>query len=455
MTYSAIIIGAGDRGTVYGNYALSHPDKLDIIAVAEPDSGRLHKFSTIHGIAPENQYHTWDAILEQKIADIAIITTPDHLHYDPAMRALELGYHIFLEKPMAPTEHQCRKLTDAAEKYGKVLQVGHVLRFTHFFSTIHQLITSKKIGDLVTISLRENVSYYHYAHSYIRGNWHNREASSPMILAKSCHDLDLLHWLTGSIPVSLNSYGSQLYFGKSNQPVGAPARCTDGCPVSDECLYYAPRIYLDIIPILHVARKGGGLMEKIITALVLKFPQLKHLPVFNRVNAYNGWPVSVISTDPSLEARRKALEEGPYGRCVYAIDDHNVVDHQVVALEFENKVTATFTLHGHSSEEGRSIRVDGTRATLIGEFKQSGNELFLVDSLTNEKQYLIREGILSGHGGGDEHIMQAFLENLEHGTNKDADARTALTSHLMAFAVDRSRLSQEQINFKEYLGQVE
>jgi predicted dehydrogenase len=453
MSYSAIVIGAGDRGTVYGNYAISYPNRLDIIAVAEPDDERREKFSVIHKISPRQQYTSWESILEEKLADIAIITTPDHLHFDPAMKALELGYHIFLEKPMAPTEQQCRELTDTAEMYGRVLQVGHVLRFTHFFSTIHQLINSKRIGELVTISLRENVSYYHYAHSYIRGNWHNREASSPMILAKSCHDLDLLYWLTGSIPASLSSYGSQLYFGKSNQPAGAPERCTDGCPVANSCLYYAPRIYLDIVPILHVAKKGGGLVERVITTLVLKFPGLKRFPVFNRVNAYSGWPVSVISTDTSLQARRYALETGPYGRCVYDVEDHNVVDHQVVVLEFENKVTATFTLHGHSSEEGRSIRVDGTRGTLIGEFKQSGNELFLVDSLTNEKQYLIKEGILSGHGGGDENIMHAFVDHLDHGITNEVDARTALTSHLMAFAVDRSRLTGERIDFKIYTEQ--
>ena len=193
---------------------------------------------------------------------------------------------------------------ETARKRGKVLSVCHVLRYTPFFSKIKELLDKGCIGRLISIQHNENVGYWHYAHSFVRGNWRNSEDSSPMILAKSCHDMDIMLWLAGADCRSISSYGSLTHFKSENAPEGAPYRCMDGCPVQNECPYYAPRLYL---------------------------------------TENTSWPTSVISADTGIEARTKALREGPYGRCVYRCDN-NVVDHQVVAIEFKNDVTAVFTM---------------------------------------------------------------------------------------------------------------
>jgi predicted dehydrogenase len=366
----AIVIGAGDRGAdIYGNYALRHPNGIKFVAVAEPVEERRNIFKQKHEISEDNCFTTWEEVLaKEKFADIAVITTQDKMHFEPAILALERGYDVLLEKPMAVSIEECKKLVEVAEKTGKILQIGHVLRYNEFFSKIKKLISSGKIGKIANISLRENVSSFHYAHSYIRGNWRNREETSPMILAKSCHDLDILYWFVGTKVKKINSFGSQTFFGKHNQPEGAPDRCVEGCPISDSCLYYAPRIYIDIEPLLQASSKGGHGFKKFMSKTILRYPKLKRLSIFKKVREYNGWPVSVISTDLSYEGKMKALKETNFGKCVYAIDDHTVVDHQVVNIEFENKVTASFILHGFSYEEGRTLRIDGTKGTIIGEF---------------------------------------------------------------------------------------
>ena len=451
---NAILIGAGARGAdTYGEYALGHPDEIEFVAVAEPIDTRRNLFVEKHQIPQDKSFTSWEKLLElDKIAEIAIIATQDQMHAEPAIQALEKGYDVLLEKPMATSVDKCKKLVEVSEKTGKLLFVCHVCRYTEFYSSIHSLIKSGRIGEVVNISLRENVSSFHYAHSYIRGHWHNREKTSPMILAKSCHDMDILFWLIGSSSKRISSFGSQTHFGRENQPKGAPDRCTDGCPVSDSCLYYAPRIYIDIEPLLQVSSKGGTLFEKFISKSVLKYPKLKRFYPFNKINQVEEWPVSTITNDFSLEGRMKALRETNYGRCVYAMEDHNVVDHQVVNIEFENKVTATFTLHGFSHEEGRTLRIDGTRGTIIGDFLFSGDTIRLMDAYTGKEEIIRKTGIISGHSGGDERLIKSFLQTVRERGNQHSltDARSALESHLMAFAADKARLENKVVEMDKF-----
>ena len=216
---------------------------------------------------------------------------------------------------MAITIDDSIQLVQQAEASGCILQICHVLRYTKFYSKIHDVIRSGEIGDIVNISMQENVSYYHYAHSFIRGNWRNREQSNPMILSKCCHDLDLLYWYVKEDPAKVSSFGSLSHFGMTNAPPNVPERCTDGCRVADTCQYYAPKIYLDIVPLLHETVKYGGKMKREIARFGFKFPKLKRFPPFKQIDQYSGWPVSVISNDPSRDARLSALQKGPYGRC--------------------------------------------------------------------------------------------------------------------------------------------
>ena len=448
----AIVIGAGDRGAdIYGNYALRHPNEINFVAVAEPIEERRNIFKQKHEINEENCFTTWEDILaKEKFADIAVITTQDKMHFEPAILAMERGYDVLLEKPMAVSIEDCKKLVEVSEKAGKILQIGHVLRYTVFFSKIKEIISSGKIGKVANISLRENVSSFHYAHSYIRGHWRNREKTSPMILAKSCHDLDILYWFIGSKTKKISSFGSQIFFGKHNQPEGAPDRCVEGCPISDSCLYYAPRIYIDIEPLLQALSKGGPTFDKIMSKMILRFPKLKNHSIFKKARDYNGWPVNVISEDLSYEGKIRALKETNYGKCVYAIYDHTVVDHQVVNIEFENKVTAVFSLHGFSHEEGRTLRIDGTKGTIIGEFLISGEKIKLFDAHSGKETLIHQAGIISGHGGGDDRLMAAFIHSVKT-QNKEAlsEAREALESHLMAFAADISRTEERIVEMKE------
>jgi predicted dehydrogenase len=346
---------------------------------------------------------------------------------------------------MATTVDGCERLVQVARESGRLLQVCHVLRYTAFFSAIHRLIVSGRLGRVVTVEQRENVSYWHMAHSYVRGNWRRADASSPMILAKCCHDLDILYWYLGPC-AQLSSVGSLLHFRPENAPPGAPLRCTDGCPHESECPWFAPRLYLDLIPLLRMACHSTSAVERMGASLALGHPRLTRwarrlLPPVDRALDYRGWPLSALSEDTSLAARRRALESGPYGRCVYRCDN-DAVDHQIVNMQFESGASAALVMHGHSHREGRTLRIDGTRATLRGEFYPYRQEIEIHDHLTGavERIDLPRPSPTStGHGGGDDGLMDAFCRAVREGDGSLTTARESLESHLMAFAAERAR----------------
>jgi predicted dehydrogenase len=457
---SAVLCGAGDRGKdVYGVYALQHPNDIEFIAVAEPNSVRRNDFAYAHNILQEKRFKSWEELLtEPKIADVAFITTQDQLHAQPALKALEMGYHVLLEKPMATTLDECVLLTKKSNEYGLELRIAHVLQYTPFFLAIKNSILNGDVGEVITIDLRENVSYYHYAHSFVRGNWNNLAKSSPMILAKSCHDMDLLYWLVDAPVKYVSSFGSLSHFRAENAPTGATERCI-GCPASQNCKYYAPRIYLDIVPLLRTASKSKKIKERFAVKLALNNPTLfarlrKIIPSSRRITEYDGWPVSTITDDLSRKGKLNALKTTDYGRCVY-MSDNDVVDHQVVNFEFENGVTSTFTMHGFSHEEGRTIRIDGTTGTIIGEFLASGTKLKLYNHLTGKETDLMNTRAdtdpESGHGGGDRGLMDSFIKFLQTGVIMDSftNASASLESHILAFVAEDARLKKKVIYMDE------
>ncbi|MHA2055678.1 MAG: Gfo/Idh/MocA family protein, partial [Candidatus Hodarchaeales archaeon] len=392
---TAVVIGAGNRGKdVYGQYALLNPDEITFVGVAEPNDIRRADFAEKHEIPESNCFTSWEELLNtSKIAEVAFITTQDQLHTAPALKALDLGYKVLLEKPMATKLDECVQLAQKSKNLGLELRIAHVLRYTKFFQTISELINAGKIGDVITIDLRENVSYYHYAHSFVRGNWNNSEKSSPMILAKSCHDLDILFWLVGSRAKTISSFGNLLHFKPENAPVGATQRCLDGCLAVSKCKYYAPRIYIEIIPFLRIASNSHSRKIRLISNIALHHRKLfsllkKIIPSFKEVENYKGWPVSVITDDLTLSGKWEALKRSNYGKCVY-FSDNDVVDHQVVIINFDNGVTATFTMHGFSHDEGRTIRVDGTIGTIIGEFLSTKTKLVFYDHLKGTEDIIL------------------------------------------------------------------
>jgi predicted dehydrogenase len=435
-----VLVGAGARGKdAYGRWIARNRAQAKLLAVAEPRDTRREQCAAQHGIPKSMRFADWRELFARgKLADACIVATQDHDHVEPALAAMAAGYHVLLEKPMAPTEAECRGLVEASEATGVTLRICHVLRYTRFFSAIKTAVESGMLGQIATIRHSENVSYWHYAHSYVRGNWRNTAEASPLILAKSCHDLDILCWIAGAPPRAVQSFGSQEYFRADKAPSGAPLRCTDGCPHQEGCPWYAPRMYVNGTPVL----KNVGLSRGSFLGLLARFFGTEP---FDRLWDWKEWPAATISDDLSRGARLEALRTGPYGRCVYRCDN-DVVDRQVVSMQFDSGVVATFTLHGHSYHEGRQIRIDGSAGSLEGEFGLAGEELTFFDHRRGGRKVLWRSrNPFKGHGGGDERLMEDFTAQIGSAPRgagvpgARGSARAALQSHLLCFAAERSR----------------
>jgi predicted dehydrogenase len=455
-----LLFGAGARGAdSYGPYALQHPDELQFVAVAEPLAVRRERFAQAHHIPPERCFETWEAALQAgRIADVVFNCTQDQVHFASGMAALQAGYDMLLEKPICNTLADTVTMVKTAERLGRQLQICHVMRYTDYWNKVYEIVHSGELGQIITVSHRENVSSWHMAHSYVRGNWRNLEESAPMILAKCCHDLDMLHWLLGEPVASLGSTGNLRHYRPENAPGGAPLRCTDGCPVAGKCPFYAPAIYLDLLPFKYALSKSHSKLYRNIGKLALNHPDFlitlgKLIPALRSLTEYSGWPRSIITDNPgSNEAVVQALRTGPYGRCVYHCDN-DVVDHQVVAMTFESGISATLTMHGHSYEEGRTIRIDGSQATLMGKFTFSEAWLDIMDHRGFRLEHIefpVEIEGNAGHGGGDFGLMRQFVQTMRGNADALTDARHALESHLMAFAAEEARLENKVVDMQEF-----
>ena len=399
---TAIVAGAGNRGNVYGRYALEFPGELDIVGVAEPIPIRLSRYSDKHAIDPAYQFRTWEHIFDvPKFADAVIITTPDNLHYGPAMAALEMGYDLLLEKPIAQTWKECSDILRLAQERGRVVAVCHVLRYAPLFRKIKDVVDSELLGRLVSIDLLEPVEHIHMSHSFVRGNWRNSRESNPMLLSKSCHDLDLIRWYTSTHCTRVSSFGRLTWFRESNAPPGSPPRCTDGCPVESTCpysairIYHTKRIFLHHFDLPEEGDKGPAIMENIRT--------------------------------------------GPYGRCVYRCDN-DVVDHQVVAMEFDREITASFSMEAFTSYGGRRIRIMGSMGDIVG----GSDNVITTDFRTDETtRWNVREHaeVASGHGGGDSRLVRDWVQAVSQHNPEllPTDIASAMESHLIAFRAEEAR----------------
>lgn len=445
---TAILIGAGDRGTVYTGYARDHPERLRIVGVAEPIPERRERIAAVHGIPAGAAFRTWEEILDlPQMADGAIIATQDTMHVAPAVAALEKGYHVLMEKPMALTLDQCTAVVNASLRTGLTLNVCHVLRYTDFFNRIRQILADGIIGDIYSIYHAENVSYYHMAHSFVRGNWRSSSEASPMILAKCCHDMDLIYWYAGSMPARISSFGGLHHFTPENAPAGAPERCTDGCPVTD-CQYEAVQTYLHGIPLKLGITKTDLIPARLAARFMLRFPRLAgRLPWLSQFRVWRLWPTSTITEDLSEEGIMCALREGPYGRCVYRCDNDQV-DHQETIIEFENGITAMLKMHGHAEQEGRTVRIDGSRGTIRGKYGGGGRLEVHLHGSGERRVYGVKTDLI-GHAEGDEGIMENFVAVLNGGKGMTS-ARDSLQSHLMAFAAHTARVEERVVQFSEY-----
>jgi len=398
-----VIIGAGQRGHDVYAKLLSEYEDVNIKAVAEKDPKRLKRFVKTYDIPGNLAFNNWEELFKSGIkADGAIISTMDNMHVGPAVEAIRNGYDLLLEKPIATNMEDIMKITNLSAEKGKNVIVAHVLRYTPFFAKLKAILSTGIIGKVIGINLNEKIGYFHFAHSYVRGNWRNTTEACPSILAKNSHDMDILCYLMDSKCDFLSSSGSLHFFKGCNSPEDSAERCLD-CPseIEKRCPYSAKKIYL------------GDSVE---------------------------WPVSVISDDLSYEGRKNALKYGQYGRCVFKCDN-NVADHQTVNMRFENGVDVSFTMSAFTQGHYRSIRIFGSEGEIFATLGKTAKIEIkrFVDNVDLNKVVEISHE--SGHGGGDRGIVEHFIKTLKKENNTSlSSVFQSVESHLMALSAEKSRL---------------
>ncbi|MFD1818962.1 Oxidoreductase family, C-terminal alpha/beta domain [Pseudarcicella hirudinis] len=399
---TAITLGAGNRGNIYGSFSVQYPEKLDIVGVAEPIPIRSERFSQKHNISKENIFKTWEDVFKRpKFADAIIITTPDDLHYGPCMQALKMGYDILLEKPISPSEQECRDILELAKKTGRIVAVCHVLRYAPYFVKLKELISSGAIGELVSVQHMEPIGYEHMCDSYVRGNWHNSKKTTPIILAKSCHDLDIIRWLVGKPSKNIQAFGELKWFKKENAPAGSTERCTDGCKVESQCAFSAISIY-------HRDRK-----------------RLKRFDL-------------PYEKEKQGDAIMQILKTTDYGRCVYKMDNDQP-EHYTTNIQFEDGITASFSMEGLTSYEGRRTRLMGSKGDIVGDMFSFEHTDFLSGKKTQWKNET------DMHGGGDWRLVENWIQAVgqQNAGLLSSTIDVSIESHVMGFLAEKSRINKK------------
>lgn len=444
-------MGAGDRGyDAYARLFLDDPSAGRIVAVAEPDRERRERFAARYGLAESSCFATWEDLFAPGcMADFALVTTGDAHHVGPTLAALDAGYHVLLEKPMALDEDDCVRLVEAAEAAGRVLAVCHVYRYAHLFARLQEVIDSGELGDVVAIQQSENVAYWHYAHSYVRG--HTRRSSVPWLLQKSCHDLDLIAAMAGAPAAEVSSFLRPTLLTGANAPAGAPEHCIEGCPHARSCPYDAVSIYRDLDPVLGdlaMAERPRGLATLAAATRTLR-PWLLRAPVpalRERLQWWR-WPVSAVTDDHTQAGLDRALRTTRWGRCVYKVGDNDQPSAQAVSIRFANGVLASFTLQSSSYRSMRQVRVDGTRGSAFGELHALGGSLRVADHKSSRVRSIPVPVAYDGHGGGERPLFVDFLDAVRTGSEPRVSARESLESHRIAFAAMESAASGRVVSF--------
>jgi predicted dehydrogenase len=402
------VVGTGNRGQAYSRYASEFPELCELVAIAEPRDYTRTMMAEKYKLPTDRVFKDWKELASlERIADAVVITTQDRMHKDPAVAFANKGYHILLEKPMSVSEEECIEITKAVEKNNVILAVGHVLRYTPYSRKIKELLNSGAIGDVVSMQHLEPVGFWHFAHSFVRGNWRRLDQSSFTLLAKSCHDIDWMMWMMPTKCIKVSSFGSLRYFTKENKPKDASSRCMD-CTVERDCPYSAKKIYLDSV-------KSGN----------------------------TKWPVAVIAEVPTEETVTEALLKGPYGRCVFECDN-DVVDNQVVSMSFEGGLTASFSMIAFTEEICiRKTRIFGTKGEIVGDgYKINVFDFITQKSTVYEPEDPALQTTLSGHGNADYYLMRTFVDAVACNDPSKvlSSAQETLHSHLVVFAAEKARL---------------
>lgn len=406
---TAIVIGAGARGQTYAEYADFYPKSMKIVGVSDINKERKLKVAKKYGIPEKYQFGDWSEVFKvPRFADAVIVSTSDNLHYTPCMKALEMGYDVLLEKPIAQTAQECVNILNQAKKYNRIVGVCHVLRYAPYFLAMKEVLDSGTIGDVVSVQHMEPIRFHHMAHSYVRGNWRSSKDTTPIILAKSCHDLDMIRWLLGKKCEQVSAFGELSFFKKENAPAGSAVRCMN-CSIERKCPFSAIKIYLEERKYLYVFDLPED--QKLHKDIIL-----------NKIRTTN------------------------YGQCVFH-SDNDQCDHYVVNMEFKDGLTAAFSMEGLTSYGGRQTRIMGTKGDIVGDM----TSFKVTDFLTN-KQSIWNEDIsdlpgYEGHAGGDMGIVRDFVLAVNHHSEDFLSSKieVSVESHLMGFKAEQSRLEHRII----------
>jgi predicted dehydrogenase len=441
---TAVLIGAGHRALTYASYADHHPEELQIVGVADPIAERRALVAKRYKLPADRCFASAEALAAQpKLADFAINGTMDHQHVSTSLPLLAAGYDLLLEKPFATNEREMWALVEAAQRYGRQVAICHVLRFAPFYRAIRQKVLDGVIGDLINVQAVEHVSYHHMAVGFVRGKWNNkRKCFSPMLMAKCCHDLDLIAWMKSGVPpVRVASFGSNYQFRPERAPANAGTRCLVDCPIEADCLYSARKHYID-----HPDRWAFYVWDALQQEVKPATLPSKHY------------------TDLTLDEKLEWLKtDNPYGRCVWKCDN-DVVDHQSVAIEFADGATATLNMVGGAAKPSRSLHLVGTLGEIQGNLEDSR---FVIRHLDPRPGHEYAEelidlnlagdmtGAFGGHGGGDLRLMADFVQ-LVRGEQPSISTTTladSVNGHLIGFCADRAMEEGRVVAVKQTRGE--
>ena len=419
---SVVLVGAGNRANVYAKLALKEPEKMKVVGVVDPDPLRIKAAVDLYNIPEENCFSCVDEFVKRdKFADAVINGTMDDIHVETSIPVLKKGYDMLLEKPFAVNEDELRRLVNVANEEGRKVLICHVLRYTPFYSAIKKHVMNGEIGDIISIEMCEHVSYHHMAVSYVRGKWRSEKVChAPMLLAKSCHDVDLMMWMMNHTkPRSVVSFGSDFQFVPEKKPEGAGSRCMVDCPYVKECRFSSETNYID-----HPRRWSQY------TWTCLEAEGGREAPHERKVES--------MKTD------------NPYGKCVWDCERDGNVDHQAVIINFANGATGTFSMVGGTAIPERNIHIVGTLGEIKGTFETSKYTIKMADA-NSDTAHTVTEydlnitgdmtGAHSGHGGGDIRLSRDFVNYLngEEPSISCTEINDSTVSHLVVFKAEKSR----------------
>jgi len=416
---SVAIIGLGGRGGLcYANCQLKKGfENMKVVAIADLCKDLVEEYGNKLNVPKENRFYSAEELLEKdRLADCIIVATMDKDHYAHTMKAIDKGYDILLEKPISSKEEECLEIKNRAKEKNIYIRLCHVLRTTVYFRKLKEIISSGAIGEVRGVVHTENIAFWHYAHSFVRGNWKNSDETSPIVLQKCCHDADIITWMLEDEPKSVSSVGELKYFVKENAPENGPLRCDRTCPRYEDCPYNAERFYL--------------------TDGFLNSPE--------DVAKTNWMLRALCHGEPTKEKIIDGLKTTDYGKCVFRCNN-NVADHQSVTIKYKGGATATFTLSAFTQSCYRYTKIFGTLGEIVAD---DAENLIRVRDFNKKTQEIIDINKMaedfSGHNGGDAIMLKEFIDRVESRKNgekhfDDGIDKNIILSHEICFAAEKSR----------------